>query len=239
MNPRFYSDDRIGSDSVDISGSEHQHMTKVMRLRAGDSVTLFDGSGIEFDATILDVGRQSTKLRIESSQEVNRELPFELTLGVALPKGDRQQWLVEKCVELGVTRLTPLTTVRGVAQPRYKALQRLERWIVAASKQCRRNRLMQVTTAETVDHFFARAIEHTVLVAHPDRDARTLPAAVATSNNRDATFIAIGPEGGFADEEINQAKVAGCAIVSLGDRILRVETAALAIVASFVFRSES
>ena len=98
---------------------------------------------------------------------------------------------------------------------------------------------MQVTTAETADHFFARAIEHTVLVAHPDLDARTLPAVIAASNSRAATFVAIGPEGGFADEEINEAKVAGCTIVTLGDRILRIETAALAVVASLVFRCES
>ena len=149
-HPRFFSVTPIDGDRAIIEGNELQHMAKVMRLKPGDTVALFDGSGMEFEATIDSIDRSSAQLDIVSATEVDRELPFELVVGVALPKGDRQQWLVEKCVELGVTQLVPLSTTRGVAQPKDKALQRLERWVVSASKQCRRNRLMQVAEANTV-----------------------------------------------------------------------------------------
>ena len=234
FKPRFFCAAAIEGDQVCIDGSEHQHMTKVLRLKQGESVTLFDGSGKEFEATISDVGRNSTRLAIEAVHEADRELVFDLTLGVALPKGDRQQWLVEKCVELGVSRLTPLVATRGVAQPQGKALDRLRRWIVSASKQCRRNRLMDVTPAETVDQFASKAADSHVLWAHPDPHARLLAEAIADIGKTDSISIAIGPEGGFTFEEVAAAKSAGCQIVTLGDRILRIETAAIAIAASLV-----
>lgn len=209
-------------------------MTKVLRLKQGELVTLFDGSGREFAATIAKVARNSTQLAIAGVREVNRELAFQLTIGVALPKGDRQQWLVEKCVELGVSRLTPLIAARGVAQPKDKALQRLQRWIVSASKQSGRNRLMQVTDAETVEQFVAKAADRRVLWAHPDPNARPLSEALDGLRSEDAIAVAIGPEGGFACDEVSLARSAGCQMVSLGERILRIETAAIAIAASLV-----
>ena len=106
---RFYcSDSIIASTQYSLEGPEHQHLAKVMRAKPGDTITLFDGRGAEFEATIERVGRHSTQLAVGEMQTVDRELPFSLSLAVALPKGDRQQWLVEKSVELGVTRLIPL-----------------------------------------------------------------------------------------------------------------------------------
>ena len=236
MKPRFYSDQPIDPAAVDVTleGPEHQHLSKVLRLRAGDEVQLFDGSGREFAAVIRECGRNASQLQIESCAEVDRELSFPLTLGVALPKGDRQQWLVEKCVELGVTKLTPLVTTRGVAQPHEKALVRLQKWIINASKQCRRNRLMQVTPAETVDQFFARGHQHTVLVMHPETHPQSAPPSVK-SGDPSPIYVGIGPEGGFSDDEIDLARNSNCQLVSLGDRILRIETAALATVAALVY----
>ena len=140
LQRRFYSQQPISPDSHHVlDGTEHQHLAKVLRMRAGDQVTLFDGLGSEFDATVLSVGRTSSELAIDAERVIDRELPFQLSLAVALPKGDRQQWLVEKAVELGVHELIPLETQFGVAQPGEKALQRVARWIVGASKQCGRN----------------------------------------------------------------------------------------------------
>lgn len=232
MHRRFYSENRIDSDGVEIRGAEHQHLTKVMRLDVGDLVTLFDGSGCEFQATITNVQRHCTQLRIESQEAVSRELSFELTVGVALPKGDRQQWLVEKCVEIGVTRMIPLETARGVAQPQPKSLDRLTRWIVAASKQSRRNLLMQVTSPETLREFASRANEQPVLVAHPNASERFGQVGMTTCRQADRITVAIGPEGGFSGEELDQATAAGCQIVSLGKRILRIETATVALVSA-------
>lgn len=236
--PRFFSENPIEADSAELSGSEHQHMTKVMRLGVGDEVTLFDGSGKEFAATIEQIGRQSTSLSITDSQFIDRELPFELHLAVALPKGDRQQLLVEKVVELGVTSVTPLITQRGVAQPGTKAMQRIGRWIVGASKQSRRNRLMQVTAPLTIDQFFAddTSVPTTKLIAHPSGQI-SLSSASKDMQLRDCRIqIAIGPEGGFTEDEVDSGKNSDATPVHLGQRILRIETAAIAIAAHLVFR---
>lgn len=232
--PRFFCDAPIRGETVELMGSELQHMTKVMRLSVGDEVTLFDDSGDEFVAHVDTIGRQSATLSIISRQTVDRELPFSLHMGVALPKGDRQQWLVEKLVELGVTTLTPLTTQRGVAQPNEKAMQRINRWIIAASKQSRRNRLMKVTVPCTISQFFES--EYTEkLFAHPNGETH-LGAIARTVATGGEYACAIGPEGGFTDDEVDAAIRGGAKVVSLGARILRIETAAISVASCFIFQ---
>ena len=232
--PRFFCEEPIQGDTVQLTGSELQHMTKVLRLGVGDEVTLFDDSGCEFVATIKEVSRQSASLSISSQQSVDRELPLTLHIGVALPKGDRQQWLVEKLVELGVTTLTPITTQRGVAQPNEKALQRIKRWIIAASKQCQRNRLMFVNSPQTIQQFFEPSRGLT-LIAHPNCESQ-LNTVIKNVTLGGEYSVAIGPEGGFTDEELEIAAQHQAVPVSLGKRILRIETAAIAVASCFVFQ---
>ena len=114
---------------------------------------LWDGSGAEFSAKVAQIGRSSVDLEVRQRHEIDRELSFSLTLGVALPKGDRQRWLVEKCTELGTTCLVPLITERGVAQPVEKALSRLERTVIETCKQCGRNRLMEIAPPSSLEAF--------------------------------------------------------------------------------------
>jgi 16S rRNA (uracil1498-N3)-methyltransferase len=166
------------------------------------------------------------ELSILSRESVNRELPFDLTLGVALPKGDRQKWLVEKAVELGVTRIVPLRTQRGVAQPVEQALVRLRRAVIEASKQCGRNRLLQIEQPRSWPDFVADAGSTACrLVAHPGGQTGLGSLSVGD------ICLGIGPEGGFAEDEVALAVAAGWSSVGLGPRILRVETAALALTA--------
>ncbi len=117
MSDRYFTDEPITGGSVVLAGAEAHHLIHVMRAAPGHRVTLFNGSGDEFPAVVERVGRAEVELTVLARESVNRELPFELTLGVALPKGERQRWLVEKAVELGVTRIVPLRTCRAVAQP--------------------------------------------------------------------------------------------------------------------------
>src|SRR3954452_8815963 len=144
MSERFFSPRPITAGGMMLDGPEAHHLLHVMRAAVGDEVTLFDGSGAEFRATVQTLRRTDAELRIIERREVDRELPFELVVGVALPKGDRQKWLVEKLTELGVTTLVPLITERCVAQPAAAALDRLRRSIIEAAKQCSRNRLMDI-----------------------------------------------------------------------------------------------
>ncbi len=144
MSDRYFVDEPISPGRVVLAGAEAHHLIHVMRAAPGRQIVLFDGRGAEFPATVKQVGRSDVELSVTAREEINRELPIDLTLGVALPKGERQKWLVEKAVEVGVTRMVPLRTERGVAQPVEQALSRLRRAVIEASKQCGRNRLLQI-----------------------------------------------------------------------------------------------
>ncbi len=140
MARRCYSETPIEGDRAILDGSEAHHLLHVLRATPGMAVTLFDGSGCEFDAEVTACKRSTVELAITERREVDRELPQPLILGVALPKSDRQRWIVEKSVELGVTRLVPLVTERSEKQ----GSDKLGRYVIEASKQCGRNRLMQI-----------------------------------------------------------------------------------------------
>jgi 16S rRNA (uracil1498-N3)-methyltransferase len=215
-----------GDPRVLLTGDEARHLAGVMRARVGDEVTLFDGSGCEFTAKVTKPGKQAVELEIVARHEISRELALPLTLGVALPKGDRQKWLVEKATELGVTRLVPLVTERGVAQPLEAALERLRRSVIEASKQCGRNRLLEIGEPLALAEFAAAAPAHALrLIAHPGG------AELNTLAKAEELWAAVGPEGGFTDEEVAAAERALWQRVSLGRAILRVETAAIALAA--------
>jgi 16S rRNA (uracil1498-N3)-methyltransferase len=242
MSERFYSTTPIIADRATLEGPEAHHMLHVMRAAIRDQVTLFDNSGAEFPAVIENLARATVGLRIVERLEIDRELPFPLTLGVALPKGDRQKWLVEKLTELGVTTLVPLETARGVAQPTDSARERLERFVIEAAKQCGRNRLMRIAKPQAWDHWLSQVQAPIAGGPRPPEERRLLahPSGGHLSNldltDSLPTYLAIGPEGGLTDAEVAAAQSAGWQSVTLGPRILRVETAAVALVSAVVLR---
>jgi 16S rRNA (uracil1498-N3)-methyltransferase len=232
MSTRFFHSSPITADRVTLDGSEAHHLLHVGRATEGQGVTLVDGSGAEFAAVVEKLGRSTVELRVVERIEADRELTFALTSGVALPKGDRQKWLVEKLTEIGVATLVPLITERGVAQPTAGALDRLRRSVVEASKQCGRNRLMEIADPQSWGDWTAQASEARRLLAHP----RGLPLSELNLTPPQSTRLAIGPEGGFTDIEVAAAIEAGWQTVNLGPRILRVETAAIALAAAIALR---
>lgn len=252
---------------AELAGSEAHHLIHVMRARTGEVVTLWDGSGAEFDATVQEIGRSTARLRVHARRDVDREHPVPITLGVALPRGDRQRWLVEKVVELGVATLVPLTTTRGVAQPTGSAIERLQRAVIESSKQCGRTRRMKIHAPCDVTELASHApLSADRIVAHPtpvpqphgeSRPGEARPGEadrwtggesensglLLEESGRGAgpaaeIWLAVGPEGGFADEELRDLTVAGWRARQLGPRILRVETAAIALVAALVLARE-
>jgi 16S rRNA (uracil1498-N3)-methyltransferase len=234
MADRYFADAPLSVGHAVLAGPETHHLIHVMRAARGMKVVLFDGGGVEFSAVVDRVARSTVELTVLAREEIDRELPFELTLGVALPKGDRQKWLVEKAVELGVTRVVPLLTERGVAQPVEQALARLRRAVIEASKQCGRNRLMEINNPQAWPDFVRRDPAETTcrLLAQPGGRHPGNQFA-ATGETPDRWLLAVGPEGGFTDEEVSTAISAGWHTVDLGPRTLRVETAAL-VMASMV-----
>ncbi len=237
MSQRFFVASPIHGDQAELTSTEAQHASKVMRCRVGDQVTLFDDSGAEFSAEITHIDRTKVRLQVGERRPVDRELPVRLTLGVALPKGDRQRWLVEKGVELGVARLVPLITERGVAQPSAKALDRLRRAVVEASKQCGRNRLMQIAEpASVADYCRMVPRESCRFLASPG--GRPWPAELPRGTGSEVAAC-IGPEGGLTAEEEAAAVGQAWTPVSLGQRILRIETAAIAVAAVVAVQADS
>jgi 16S rRNA (uracil1498-N3)-methyltransferase len=227
MADRYFVDSPIGASAARLAGAEAHHLAHVLRAKPGQEVTLFDGSGAEFSARVTHVGRSEVELEVTARHEVDRELPLAISLGAALPKGDRQRWLVEKATELGIARLVPLVTERSNDRESASALEKLRRAAIEASKQCGRNRLMEITAPEAIADFLsAESAGELRLIAHPGEQRFELPAPLPATIK-----LAIGPEGGFTSAELAIALANGWKAVSLGPRILRVETAALALAA--------
>lgn len=228
MSDRFFLAEPPSGGNAILRDDEARHCSRVLRAKAGDTIRVFDGRGSVWPACITAVGRDTVAVSLgeplpaESIAEVN------LTLAVALPKGERQKWLVEKLTELGTARLVPLVTERGVAEATASARERLKRGVIEACKQCGRNTLMEIAAPATLGDLTARHPAALRLIAHPGNVAlqSQLPAAPAQE-----ILAAIGPEGGFTAEELDQAAAAGFQPVSLGPHILRIETAAIALAA--------
>lgn len=220
MSERFFSDTPIAGDEAVLADAEAHHLLHVMRLKVGARVVLFDGSGTEFDAEVIQCGRREVALRVLERREVDREPPTAVTIAVAMPKGDRQRWMVEKLTELGVARLAPIVTERTVAKLSSSALDKLRRAVVEASKQCRRNRLMEIVEPVPWRQLVAdSSLPAARYLAHP---------AIASAEIANTpAIVAVGPEGGFSDAEVAAAQEAGWKGLDLGSRILRTETAAM------------
>ena len=224
MSDRFYCQGSPVDGRVLLEGDEARHLARVRRVAVGECVELFDGRGSAFLAEVLGIGRDRVELLIREPLPSVPPPRLKLTLANAVPKGDRFDWLVEKATELGVDRLTPLITERSVVDPRSSKLDKVRRAVIEASKQCRRDRLMRVEEATSFATLLAHRDDSTKLVAHLGGQ----PIASLAVDLRSPTTLAIGPEGGFSDQEIERAQLMGWTTVSLGPTVLRVETAGLA-----------
>ncbi|MGH7140316.1 MAG: 16S rRNA (uracil(1498)-N(3))-methyltransferase [Pirellulales bacterium] len=233
MLDRYFVQQPIEGEVARLVDEEAHHLAHVMRARPGDDVVIFDGSGAEWQARVARVSRSAVELQVLERRNVDRELAIDVTLAVALPKSERQRWLVEKATELGVRRLEPLVTERGVAQPVEKALVRLRRTVIEASKQCGRNRLMEIAMPlKAVDFFATPGADTLRAIADPSgrQSLRSLLESHSSAATR-ALCFAVGPEGGFSENEIVIAGSKGWTAVTLGPRILRIETAAIHVAA--------
>jgi 16S rRNA (uracil1498-N3)-methyltransferase len=200
-------------------------------MHPGDAVCLFNGDGREYPAKVTAIERRSVELEVTGVESPERELGFHLEVAAAMPKGDRADFLVEKLTELGVTAFVLLATERSVVLPRHAKLDRLERHVIEASKQCGRNVLMRVEPLTDWAEYCQREDGPALrLLGHPSagEDAAGAISDAAWSGD---VKVAVGPEGGFTQEEVALARRQGWRLVHLGRRVLRVETAALLLAA--------
>jgi len=221
---------------VVLDGAEARHLSSVLRLGPGDAVELFDGHGAWARAEIISGGRREIELAIrESGHDAPKQGP-ELVMATAIPKGDRVRSLVEKLTELGVDRLVPLKTRYSVVHPRDSKLKKMQQAVIAACKQCGRNRLMRIEGLTGWDDLLA--VENQSLVI-----AQRGAATVGESNTllsgevTGSLVLCVGPEGGWSDDELAAAEAVGATRVGLGRHVLRIETAAVALAAAAGFFS--
>ena len=215
-----------GGRIIELPEAEARHALRVMRIQPGDTITLFDGRGREATAQVVQIERRHCHCQLESIELVDREAARLVRIAVALPKTDRAKEMIERLSELGVAQLTPLVSRRTQRPPSASTLDKLRRAVIEASKQCGRNQLMTIHEPVESGAFFRQAkaelANESKLIA--DRSGVPLPSMLRDLAS--AVTIAIGPEGGWADEELHQAVAHGFAATNFGPRILRIETAA-------------
>jgi 16S rRNA (uracil1498-N3)-methyltransferase len=224
--------DRLVGPQVTLTGPEHRHLARVLRARPGETLTLFDGAGLEVEAEVVRVDRADTELRL-GARRVVAGPAVAITLLSAVPRGPRMDFLVQKTAELGVSRIVPVLTERSVARPDAEAGRRARWQKIAqeAARQCGRADVPAVDAPLPLAGALALpGLPERRLALFEGETTRSLRAALAGAAPA-PTALLVGPEGGFAAPEVAAAEAAGFEPVGLGDRILRVETAAIVAVA--------
>jgi len=242
MSNRFFVDHAVScwnAAEVLLAGDEAHHFCKVMRGQIGDSLVLFDGTGKYAHGIVESIQKGEVRVRITETFADDVESPLRLTVAAALPKGDRQRFLIEKLAELGVARFVPVHMERSVARANDAVIQRLRRNVIEAAKQCGRNVLMEITDevpiAKLNDLFATEATEKFLL--HPvalGNVGQTTPEQILTNVLPLHIIVLAGPEGSFTEQEVALVLREGFRPLDLGKRILRTETACIAAAALFL-----
>lgn len=227
--PRFHCDADLATGQVLTLPPVAARHVQVLRLQPGGVITLFNGRGGEFSATVTRMGRSDVDVLVGEHHAIEREAARAVTLVVGMPANERMDWLVEKATELGVAAIQPLMTERSVLRLKgERADRKREHWeavVIAACEQCGRNRLPRVAPVRTLDDWLAArpGPGHVLSLRAGSRPWReALPPAGTPCT------LVMGPEGGLSPAEEDRLLAAGLQPVGLGDAVLRSETAALA-----------
>ena len=232
MSRRFFDDQPFTQDQpVDLGAGASHHIAKVLRMNPGDALTLFNGRGGEWSAVLESVGKKSVTARPLAFHELDRTAPLPVTLGLPLIKGDRMDYALQKATELGVAAIRVLDTERTEVRLRgERAAKKTDHWrqvVISACEQCGLNRPPQVEGPLPFKDFLAEA-RGLALIAHPGE----APLTASALREAEAVTLLTGPEGGFSDPELEAARAAGFLPFALGERVLRAETAPVALLAS-------
>lgn len=232
----YYSGELQAGRKCTLPQPQAHHALRVLRLKKGDAVILFNGDGAEYAALIVEASRDRFALEVTGRNTMDREAPLAVTLAQAVSSGERMDYTIQKAVELGVAAIQPLEARRSVVRLSVeRAQKRLAHWqavAIAACEQCGRNRVPRVLPLMQLDEFLAGR------AAHRDGERRVLLSPRSARGLREldrpvgGIVMLAGPEGGFSPEEERAAAQAGFVPIRLGPRVLRTETAAVAALAA-------
>ncbi|MCO8072454.1 16S rRNA (uracil(1498)-N(3))-methyltransferase [Acinetobacter lwoffii] len=223
--PRFYIDADLTIDvSLELTETVFHHWVKVLRAQVGESATLFNGQGGEYDVTLTEVAKKSATVSVNAFNPANRTPKFQALLGQVMSKGDRMDYAIQKAVELGVSEIQLLTSDRCEMRLKYDRDQKkLDHWqgiAIAACEQCGLNIVPEILAPMSLEKWLDTELPNTKLVLAPNKDETDVLA--------DATLdlaLLIGPEGGLSEAEISTANQKGFLNWCIGERVLRTETA--------------
>lgn len=244
MQHFFVTPSQVEGERIYIEGSDVNHMKNVLRMRPGEAVAISDGDNLKYRCVVEGYEEGRAVLAIQQRMPVDTELPCRITLFQGLPKQDKMELIVQKAVELGASQVVPVATRRSVVKlDEKKAAKKTQRWqqiAESAAKQAGRGYIPQVSSVLSYQEALEKAGELDVLLipyelAEGMEEARKVVASIAQGQS---VGIFIGPEGGFEKEEVDAAIHQGAKAITLGRRILRTETAGLAILSILMFRLE-
>lgn len=234
-----------GRDELALDERNAHYLFYVLRKRVGDRLVLFDGSGSDFDAEIVRCDRKSVAVRLEGARDIDNESRLHSTLAIAISKGERMDYAVQKATELGVNCIVPLLSERVEVKLSGERLQKkLDHWrqvSIAACEQCGRSRLVQIREACALDQFLLECSSSAPAQHAPgeaqcvfivlDAGGVSLQAFQSQHQHTGAVALLVGPEGGLTASELSRASAAGFETLRLGPRIMRTETAPVAALA--------
>lgn len=242
---RFFAEpSEVGEKEIRLTGPDVNHIRNVLRMREGEEILVSDGQGKDFHCRIEAIQEEEVTAHILWVLDGNAELASDITLFQGLPKGDKMEFIIQKCVELGVARIVPVNTRRTIVKLDAKKEQaRIKRWngiSESAAKQSGRGRIPEVSGVKS----FAEALEEAkklnmcLIPYELAKDMAQTREVLSSIKPGMSVGIFIGPEGGFEEEEVEQAAAAGARPITLGRRILRTETAGMAVLSMLVYLIE-
>jgi len=229
---RFYvPHSNIEKGILKVEGDEVRHIRKVLRLGKGDALRVFNGSGKEYEGTIVEVGPFSVSIRVHQILSSRKEPVLEITLAQSLLKGEKMDFLVQKAVELGIKRIVPFVSSRSIPVLEVKKrLERQKRWekiAIGASKQCGRNFIPKIDLPVSFLEMLESAPKDSLRFILWEEEGKGLKEILGRSEGAKEIFFVVGPEGGLSQEEVEEARRSYFIPITLGQRILRSETASL------------
>ena len=227
---RFYAE-TVSHDRLTISGDEAKHIKNALRLKPGDNIIAFDGTGMDYICDILQIGASVDAAIIERIKNTS-EAGISVTLYQAYPKAAKMEEIVQKAVELGVSAIVPFLSIRCVKRP--DDVSRLRRVALSAVKQCGRSLLPKVEDVTSFENALELMQKHERLIVCWEEETQVKLKNALSTHARDIGIV-VGSEGGFEETEVRRMRDAGGVSVTLGQRILRTETAGIAVLAAVMY----